>query len=386
MAQNQIHDDLMYLAGRLLHRGAQTDAERSAAEFIRQRLSQSTPDVHLDEFSSFANYTFLFASYYSEFLVVSLLAVWWPLVAAAYGLFVFLCYLAEFLGYRVFARMLPQFESQNVVARFLGLRPRMTLLVTAHYDSGNANLLSQPWILPWLRPLHALLVFCMVVVIASSAVEGWSLVMQRQFEAAAHLRWTAAGLLATASLILFYVSSQGEDIRGAIGNASGVAALLQLAERLRTHPLEEADVWLVATGSHEAWMSGMRHLLVANKLEKKHCQILNLEGVGAGGLRYITAEGMLIATPAGSTLRRAAEAVAGEYGAAPALLRAVPTAAHVPLARGYRSMTIMGLDDEGLPPHWNQPSDRVTEVDEDSIARAAAFSDAILRRVVNAAP
>jgi hypothetical protein len=41
----------------------------------------------------------------------------------------------------------------------------------------------------------------------------------------------------------------------------------------------------------------------------------------------------------------------------------------------------MGLDERGLPPHWNQISDRVTAVDEKTIARAADFSEALIRKL-----
>lgn len=124
MAHPKIHEDLMYLAGRLLHRSAQTEAERQAAGYIHKRFEEYTPNVQLDEFHTIENYPYLFAMYYSEFLVVAVLAQWWPLFAALYSLGVFCCYLAEFMGFRVFARMMPQFDSQNVIARFLGLRPR----------------------------------------------------------------------------------------------------------------------------------------------------------------------------------------------------------------------------------------------------------------------
>ena len=40
--------------------------------------------------------------------MVAILAGWWPFIAFGYGLFVFLSYLAEATGYRIFGRLLPQ--------------------------------------------------------------------------------------------------------------------------------------------------------------------------------------------------------------------------------------------------------------------------------------
>ena len=83
-----------YLAGVLPHRGANTRGERSAAEYLAERFKQYTLDVELDDFHSIDGEWLLFASYYAEFTVVAILALWWPLVAFGYGLAVFTAYLA----------------------------------------------------------------------------------------------------------------------------------------------------------------------------------------------------------------------------------------------------------------------------------------------------
>ncbi len=381
MHVEQIREDLMYLAGRLLHRGAQTEDERHAAEFIRKRLSEYTSDVEMDPFHTIENYPYLFASYYSEFFVVGVLAIWWPWVALVYGSCAFLAYLAEFMGYRVFSRLPPQFESQNVIARFLAPRPKHLFVVTAHYDSGCASPLTHPDILPKLRILHLGVVACMVVVLCTCATDGLGQLENISYPLTAYLRWTAVGLLMCAAFAMFYASTQGEDIRGANVNASGVAALLRLGAQLEKDPLETADVWLVATGSHEAWMSGMRHFLTTQKLDKRSTHLLNVEGIGAGRLHHLRGEGVMHFMRSGKALVSAATATGHAYGAVSGVLRAIPSAAHVPLARGYNAMTIMGLDRRGLPLHWNAVSDRMAEVNEENIARGADLSEAVLRRL-----
>lgn len=377
----RIKEDMRFLAGRLLHRSAQTEEERKAAEFIRDRLAETTPDVEIDEFASIDNFPYLFASYYSEFLVVAILAVWWPVVASFYGLGAFLAYMAEFLGYRVFSRFFPHYDSQNVVARRLAGRPRHLFIVHAHYDSGCAGPLSRPGLLPWLRRLHLGVVAAMVVVVATSVADMQGTLVGAEYPVAAALRWGAVAYLLGIAMLMYYVSTQGEDSRGANGNASGVAALLRVAEAFAERPLEEADLWFVASGSNEAWMRGMQDFLHRHRPEKESTYLLNIEGVGAGALRYLEREGMLLSMEAAPELAAAASACAKEYGAAPATMRAVPTAAHIPLSFGYRAMTLMGLDEHGLPPNWNQISDRVTAIDEAEIGRAADFAEAILRGV-----
>lgn len=372
---------MRFLAGELLHRGALTEEERRAAEYIRSRFNEYTPDVEIDAFRSIENPFYVFASYYGEFLVVAVLAIWWPRVALCYGGFVFLAYLAEFMGYPVFSRFLPRFESQNVIARFLGTQPKATIIVTAHYDSGRASPLTRPEVARLLRLLHLVVIGCMATVLATCAVDALHFFNTDLPPLHQHVRWTAVGVLLSAALALFYGSASSEDVRGANYNASGVAALLRLAEAFAGQPVEKADVWLAATGSNETWMAGMRHLLSTHALDKKHTFLLNIEGVGAGQLHYLTAEGMLYIERASWPILCAAEEVDGPFGAKPGCLRAVPSASHMAMARGFHALTVIGLDDSGMPAHWNWHTDLLTEVDDEAIANASGFCEAILRKL-----
>jgi hypothetical protein len=308
------------------------------------------------------------------------------LFAAVYGFAAFAAYLAEYFGYPVFSRLLPRYETQNVFARLLAPKPRHTFIITAHYDSGFASPLSAPGVLPWLRPAHFLVLACMVLVIATCGIDGYNSLYGIESALTGNLRWLAVGLLVSAAAFLFYVSTQEEDIRGANHNASGVAAMLLLAERLAKNPLEHADVWIAATGCHECWMAGMQHLLRAHKPDPAHTYLLNLEGVGAGNLHYLTAEGMLSLAPASKPMLRAAEAVAPQHNATPARLRAIPSAAHFPLHHGYPALTLMGLDQQNLPIDWNSIEDRVTTVDESQVLRATNLAEALLRQLENNLP
>lgn len=369
----------MYLAGRLLHRSAQSECERDAAEYIEKRFKEHTEDVSTEPFFSIENYPYLFASYLSEYLVVGILSLWWPLMAFLYGGAIFVFYLVEFSGFRGLSRFLPQLPSQNVVARFLGARPRCLIIVTAHYDSGFASPLSAPTVLPWLRTIQNVLLGAMVVVLASCVADFIAGREGELNEVSLAIRCGAIAVLLTGALALFAVSSQGEDIRGANSNASGVSALLQLAGAFSRQPQEEADIWLVATGCHEGWMGGMRQFLKEHHIDRENTYFLNLEGIGAGRPHYLTQEGMLHALHSAPELVRWAETLAPEHGLKAGIMRAVPTEAHIPLMRDLKAMTVMGLDEAGLPPHWNQITDRVTEVDERTIASVAGFSEALIR-------
>ncbi len=371
----------MYLAGRLLHRSAQSECERDAAEYIERRFKEHTPEVSSESFFCIENYPYLFASYFSEFLVVGILSIYWPLMAFLYGGAVFIFYLMEFSGFRGLSRFMPQYPSQNVVARFQAVRPRSLIVVTAHYDSGCASPLTSPAVIPWLRIVNYVLIAAMVVVLATCVSDFIAVRNGESGEIAMAVRALGIGMLMAGALALFMASSRGEDIRGANGNASGVAALLGLADAIGRDQPEEADVWLVATGSHESWMGGMRQFLTEHRLDRENTYFLNLECIGTGDLHVLAKEGMLHALRADPAMLRRARALADRHGLKEGSMRAVPTGAYIPLMRDMKAMTVMGLDEDGLPPHWNQISDRVLEVEEKSIAQVTAFSDAFIREL-----
>ncbi|HEO70089.1 MAG TPA: M28 family peptidase [Candidatus Hydrogenedentes bacterium] len=384
MSEDSVQSDIEYLASELPHRAANTDEERAAAEYIQKRFSERTPDVEISDFYSIDSVYFLFGSYYVEFCVVALIASWFPRVALCYGAAVFLAYLAEFSGYRVFSRFLPHFETQNVTARFLAKRPKRLLVVSAYYDSPRETLLTTPRVLFHVHGLHQALLICMLIVLLSCATESVALFEDMPIRVDRTIRWSAAGLLLSAGLVLFYNATRGEKVRGANGNASGVAALLEIARRLAQSPIDDADIWLVATGSHETWMSGMRHFVASHRemLDRDTTLFLNIEHVGGGdGLRYVTSEGILTPLEAAPELRSAAEAAAAPYAAEPARLRGLPTDASVPLARGYKAMTLTTLNSHGLRTDWRRTTDTVFRTDPARVKQAVGFAEAIMRRL-----
>src|SRR5690606_17615609 len=100
-----------------------------------------------------------------------------------------------------------------------------------------------------------------------------------------------------------------------------------------------------------------------------------------GTLSYATSEGLLLSAAASRPLVQTAKALSAEHKVQPVRLRGIPTGAHVPLHRGFHTMTLIGLDETGLPPHWNQPTDRLGEVDEAAIEQTVDFAESLLRRL-----
>ncbi len=380
MDENQIRRDVEFLASRLPHRGANTENERLAAEYIHERFSAHAPEARMDDFYSINSFHILFASYYVEFLIVALLATWFPWGALGYGFVVFLLYLAEFTGYPVLRRLLPHYETQNVIARFPVEGHTRLLVVTAHYDSPRETILRQPGSGRRFWVAQLVLVFCMTAILITCAVDGMDILDGSDYRVDIWARWLAVFALLTAALTLYTSEANADYTRGAVCNASGVSVLLHLAERLAQEPLESTEVCLVATGSKETWLSGMHHFVKESKLERKSTYFVNVAHVGAGMLRYATGEGMMHVYASSKELLEAARGAAGEFRASQVTYRGLPTDALIPLARGYKALGIVGTGADGWPMDLEE-EDAITGIDHTALNRAAGFAEAIVRRL-----
>src|SRR5215212_3521273 len=174
-------------------------------------------------------------------------------------------------------RLLGRRASQNVVSWGERERPGALLLV-AHYDTGP----TRTWPLrPMFWALLALLACCVLRV---GGMSGTAL--------------TVVQFLPTVVLILYVPllldialspAAPGEN-----DNASGVALVLRLAERLDF--LEGFGVHVVLTGSQKAMAQGSRAFLKAHRKQfvPDRTAVVNFDSVGSGELRLTKKEGPLL--------------------------------------------------------------------------------------------
>ncbi len=386
MNEHRLKEDLAFLAGTLSHRGANTHNERKAAEYVASRLEAYCPEAHLDEFYSIESVWPLLAAFYGEFLFVALLTHWMPLVALVYGAVVFCLYLAELTGYRTVSRLLPQYETQNAVARFLAMRPRGALVVSAHYDSPKDIPLTRHGKHTAVRWINLILVLCMFAVLVSCMMDTAGLHGNGAVRIDWALRWSAAGVLGIASLLALYNGSRTEPACGANDNASGVALLLGLAERLQESPIENADVWLVATGSHSSWLNGMRFFMADNEFDRENSYFINVDSVGDGGLRFTTGEGLLHFFRSAPELLDIAERIAPQYHARPIRLREWPTDALIPLGRGFKTIGITAEPETTQVSSESSRQEGPWNVNIDTLRQAGAYVEAIMRETAARLP
>ncbi len=379
---DSLEKDLQFLAGGLAERQAQTDEEKRAAQYVTERLKPSTQKANMVDFPGLGTSRLLFPAYCGEFIVVSLVSFWWPTIAFFYGMVIFLAYMAEFIGYPVFSRLLPHYASSNAAGVSQSSTPFAFIVFTAYLDTDDNPLTRMEATLARFY-LHYVVILAMVGVLAVCGIDALGAFYGRVHPHTDWMRWANIGLFTCFAIAGVLRAMATFDNPGANNNASGVTAMLHIADRLRENPIEHASVLFCATGSHFANMGGMRALLYDNPAvaDTNNIYVINIEGVGAGSLHYTRAEGILHQTPCAPELVEAAAKTADDYDAASCAIHNRRTNAYLPLMRGARAISVLRLEDDGLPAHYGRGSDVCDNVDVAAIQQAALFAEAIGREV-----
>jgi Peptidase family M28 len=255
-----------------------SDAERRAAQHLCGRLEGLGREAHVEAFSVWPAWAIGYAINAGIAIVGSVVSV--SSATLGTGL-VLLAAILTFLDLAGIApttrRLLGRRASQNVVSWGDRDKPGALFLV-AHYDTGPTR--TRP-----LRPLFlAMLIVLACCVLRAGGMSGTAL--------------TIVQFIPTVALILYIAllldialspSTPGEN-----DNASGVAVVLRLAERLGE--LDYFGVHVLFTGSQKAMAQGMRAFLQAHRRELKpgDTVVLNVDAVGGGELRETKKEGPLL--------------------------------------------------------------------------------------------
>ncbi len=160
-----------------------------------------------------------------------------------------------------------------------------------------------------------------------------------------------------------------------VGAAAISAARKRAAEiresviQMTTNDTVDKEIWFVALGASAAGNHGMKNFLELHAGELRGALIINLEGVGAGDLRYLATEGEGSVHRSDRRLqtlvRQAAQNVLGHEARAQKM-EWRDTDATPALVAGMRAITLMGVD-EVAPVGWHWTTDTVDIVDEEQL-------------------
>jgi hypothetical protein len=310
-----------------------SDAERRAAQYLQRRLEELGRDAHLEGFSVWPRWATSYAINAGVAIVGGVLAVY----SAALGTgIVLIALIVTFLDAAGIApttrRLLGRRASQNVVSFGEREMPGALVLV-AHYDSGP----TRTWPVRYLFLAMVILLAMCIARVAGMSGLGITIV---QFLATVVLIVYVAVMLD----IALSPTSPGES-----DNASGVAVVLRLAERLTD--LDHFGVHVVFTGAQKARAQGMRAFLQTHRKQFAPGEtiVINIDAVGGGELRETKKEGPLLTVGSHSQLT-------GNLDSDPFVNRE-PSDGYAAASAGLPSVTFAGSTDR-------LEEDNLTETEE----------------------
>ncbi len=180
------------------------------------------------------------------------------------------------------------------------------------------------------------------------------------------------GLVSVVSGVYFaYNMITKIPVMGANDNLSAVAVILGIAEKVSDRPPKNTEVWIVSFGTEEPATLGSKVLAERHGKELENAYVVNLETVGQGKFGVVTKE----ISVAGNLSTELADLVvkAGrkcKVRVKPIELKYGNTDATSIARKGYRSVTIMGMDENELFTLWHIPEDVPENISEKNLQNA----------------
>ena len=278
------------IATRIGPRGAATPEEKRAADYAHKQMQQlDLPQARLEPFTA-PDYGWLVIAIAFSLAVWSVFGCWaafyltqtkiiggvFGAALSAFALIVL--YLEATLRDNPLRRLVTRSRSHNVI----GQQPpaesitRRVVLVS-HLDTPPA---ARPLKTPRRARLFRATIFIGALSLLASV--GLYLLGGLNVWAWAFVGAGLCGLLQSLMIFQALQADHGEFTPGANNNASGVGAVLALAERIKSAPLRHTEVWFMCCGSHTTGSAGLRAVLQQHGDELRDAWFIGFEGVGVG--------------------------------------------------------------------------------------------------------
>jgi len=386
-------DDVLSSLSALPHRLSTTPSERRAAEYLREKLSRLSLEAEVEPLVAPTTFSWIYFLLYLGFLLAVAVGFYHPYVGFPVALLTAFLFIGEQTTlYTPLSNWVPQGLSHNVSARIPAAgKLANTLCLVAHYDTSKTALIFHPRGVKGLRSAFLVSLAMIALILAgtlaliflpglAAKIVKWAL-----FVPAAYMGIMCLGMLER--------ELRGVPVNGASDNATGVAIVIELARRIKEQGgLRGWEVIVLLTGSEEVGLAGMAHFLreKAELLDRPRTVFLNFDNVGGGRVNYVRAEGMLYHLGGDPVLL----SIADELTRVDPRFRDVRSRVFdaltldtlVPAARGYRVLTIMGLNEDGVPYPWHWFNDTLENVDRSVTRLAAEFGWELISRLVASTP
>lgn len=381
-------------------RGSCTPSERAAADYAVDRLrALGAQDIRTEPFRAIPSTYTPYALAFTAALLGSLLALILSFLNAPYGRFGFI--LGAILNLLGMWGMLAETEFASSWVRWIspraesqyvsGLIPpqgevRKRVILCAHLDTHRTPVFysSDTWyaLFNTLVALAFLSMLAGTVILCLAAFATWPWV-----------RWVSLGLVPVQvfSLAMCLHADRTPFSPGANDNASGVAAILALAQRLSGARLSHTEVHLAFTGCEEVGDYGFCAYLDAHaaRLGSEAIYIV-LDEVALGQLKFLTSDGLLLKRKTHPEALR----LARQVQAANPQLKVIEgpgvayTDALLATRRGLVALTLCTIPPAGsmAQSHWHQMTDTLEHINIDDLANTMEFTWSLLQVIDKASP
>jgi len=279
-----------------------------------------------------------------------------------------------------FQRLIARGNSQNVIVHIPPTGDvRCRVFLVGHLDTQKQRFLMPPPRPETSKPINTL---ALVVAALGGASLLADVILNRR--RIAWWQWVlGAGLVPSLAALLF--DETQPHIEGANDNATAVSILLGLAEALQAQPLQHTQVTLLFTGCEEVGCVGMENYLERFAPPQESTYWIDLEMVGTGNLCYVTRHGTSylseyfpdaeMAALAAQTARQHPEL--GVVGKDMLIVEEVANLRR----RGYQAICVAGYDEKGFLPNWHRLSDNLSNIEPDTLGRAARYTWALMQDI-----
>jgi len=354
-------------------RGSATHKEKRAALYARDVLSAYGYKTNVMPFKGLTTFSWLYIVFYVSPLIA------WIFNFPALSVLSLTLFFLDLNTFPVLSRIFPKRESQNVHS-FNPENAGRKVVVVAHLDSSKAGLNFSPALVKGFRTSFLIMVSSMIV----SPVFLILSLIWHDFMPLRILALIPCLYLLFVSLMLLHREIWNKYTDGANDNASGVAAVLALAQRCKEEVPNGVDLQFLLTGCEESGTYGMIDFLDKYGEQYKDTFFVNLDNIGSGNLYYMSGEGMFPVYKASSELIDACATVSGcrpDLNVKQGVYNLLSTDAMPLLARKYKAISFLALDDEGLLPNWHWPTDTYENVDIKTVETAVEFVFELIKEI-----
>jgi hypothetical protein len=380
-------DHVRYLAETIGPRGSTTPQEAEAARYAAQVLRAAGLAPSTEAFRS-ARSAWYPSALFGGLVLSAIIAFWvggraGAILALAVAVLAIVSILLE-LSFRPnpLRWLLPKGQSQNVwVKSGPQHEPREQVVLLGHLDSHRTPLVFSSD--RWQRLFRVLVPLGLVSALLLVALFGVGLFTAGRL-------WRVLSVppaLVVLGLLAITLQADGTPYTaGANDNATGAAVVLDLAERLAREPLAHTVVWTVLTGCEEVGCYGAEAFARAHKDDLGDASWITVDSVGGAGSRpsYVASETFLLTAHSDPGLVACADRIAARHpeldAGSSAYAAGAYTEGSIGAKHGFRVLTFLAMHD-GAPGEWHRPTDTVSNVDPDVVARTEAFVWALLREI-----